>query len=59
MVKNKAPPLFSFKESISTARGQLTPDTIARHSEMVGLTQELKGIYDRVSISFEINYYFF
>ena len=35
-------------ESIGQASGQLTETTIARHGQMVGIRQELRGIYDKV-----------
>lgn len=36
-------------DSISSARGQLSERTIERHGQMVGISQELSGIYDKVS----------
>ena len=36
-------------ESIAQASGQLTETTIAQHGQMVGIRQELRGMYDKVN----------
>lgn len=39
-----------FSESVKDAAGHLTPDTVARHSQMIGIGKEVAKVYD-ISVS--------
>ncbi|XP_056001447.1 uncharacterized protein LOC130048570 [Ostrea edulis] len=39
-----------YKESVKDAAGHLTPDTVARHSQMIGIGKEVAKVYD-ISVS--------